>query len=101
MADVYYRVHEYHDEDGRCTLSVATYAVARRTRCGVVLTIPWVGETWVKNGGRKRWAYPTRAKAIESFRRRKQSQISWGQYHIRRAEEALRNLGLLEGETHG
>lgn len=85
---VYYRVDDTRMGD-RTVVALREYPVIRGTRCGVVLELYAGRTTWVKRGGKKRWAYPTREQAIESFRARKKRLIEICRYRIEEAEAAL------------
>ena len=85
---VYYRVDDIYLDD-RTVVVIKEYPVVRETRCGVVIGLYPGREKWVRYGGRKRWAYPTREQAIDSFRARKRRQIEICKWRIECAEEAL------------
>jgi len=64
------------------------YKVRKRTRCGA-----WIDDKFVKLTATKKWACATEADAIESFRRRKEVQIS---IYKNRLAAAKADLKLLE-----
>lgn len=85
---VYYRVDDVYMDD-RTVVEISEYPVVRETRCGVVIGLGAGQEKWVRYGGRKRWAYPTREQAIDSFRARKRRLIEICKWRIECAEELL------------
>lgn len=87
---IYYRVDSLPFPLGdRTVVMMREYPVIRETRCGVVLGLYPGREKWVRYGGLKRWAYPTREQAIDSFRARKRRQIEICKWRIEEAEQAL------------
>jgi hypothetical protein len=79
---IYYRVDSLPFPLGdRTVVMMREYPVIRETRCGLT--------KWVKRGGKKRWAYPTREQAVESFRARKKRLIEICKWRIEEAEQAL------------
>lgn len=92
MSEVYYRY------DGYEYASLETYDVLRRTARGAWINIglPFKGcekEKFILDGARKRWAYPTKEEALESFRIRKERQIRHCNDMIERANKALVKVG--------
>lgn len=93
MSEVYYRYDGY--EYAQCD----TYPVLRRTAKGVWINIglSYPGlekEKFILDGARKRWAYPTKELALESFQIRKERQIRHCNDMIERANKALVAVGL-------
>lgn len=68
-------------------LEMCWFAVRKRTKCGA-----WIGNRFVKLTATKKWACNTEADAIESFRRRKEVQIS---IYKTRLAAAKKDLSLL------
>lgn len=73
-------------DGGRLEVVLRTYRVRKVTLCGVQLDIG----RFVLSSGRKRFAWPTQAEALVSFRARKQRQLSILRAQAARVEEALR-----------
>lgn len=73
-----------------------TFYLVRETPCGWWIhhdkhydSYSFIRPVWVSKTARKRYAYPTREEALESFRRRKQRQIQILKFHLHKAESAL------------
>lgn len=89
MPEQWYRAEVELREDGS-TVWFETFPVVRRTQCGVYLRAPGhvrynptnmdpdhcSNLKWVANQGRKRFAYPNRALALESLRARKRKYVT-------------------------
>lgn len=80
-------VDEFDNPTGPAKLSVrlSKFRVERETPCGVWLDIG----RFVKTSGRKRFAWPTEAEAMESFKARKQRQLRILNAQVGRVERAL------------
>jgi len=65
-------------------LRVDSYLILRETPCGYWIEISWLKDKWVSKTGRKRYAYPTKAEALDSFiiRKERQIQITTGQLGV-------------------
>lgn len=62
--------------------------VLRHTPRGVVLDF-YGEEKFVLSTARRRWAYPTKELALDSYIQRKRKQIGWGQRTVDHANEML------------
>ncbi len=62
--------------------------VIRHTPQGVVLDF-YGEEKRVLNKARRRWAYPTKELALDSYIQRKRHQIGWGQHTVDHANAML------------
>lgn len=60
------------------------YEVVKETSCGYWIIDKWISKTW-----KKRFAYPSKLQALESFKIRKKRQIFILQHQLNRAQEAL------------
>jgi hypothetical protein len=57
-------------------IELRKYVVVRETLKGVWIDKPFFGEKFILNSARKRFAYPTKEEAWESFKRRKRRQMA-------------------------
>lgn len=104
----HYRIEETLEEDCNgifVSLYVREYVAIRETPCGryVVPKRLYCGHSsgperygkdakWVSKTSRKRLCYPTLAEALESFKRRKQRQLSHLEYRTCLAKQALQAI---------
>lgn len=71
-------------------LELREFLITARTPKGV-----WIGichgnkRKWVSNTSRKRYAYPTKAEAIEAFKHRKLAFVRHAEAQLKRAKEDL------------
>lgn len=89
-----YRYDSYPRYDDTVEVAFETFYAVKRTRKGV-----WVqaygytknpqGHKFVLLSGTKRFAYPTKAEALESFIARKKRQIEYLNQHLANARMAL------------
>jgi len=99
----FYRYEDLHYTDGVRIQEVVLYLI-RETPCGYWISPNYhykeadEGEWWMAFSERKRWvskttrkryAYPTKAEAMASFKARKRRQIDILEYRLRGAQEAL------------
>ncbi len=75
--------------------SVMEYKAVKETPCGYWLYLGWsMNDRWVSKKSRRRYAYPTKKEALESYIIRKEHQIAHCESTIRAAkwflEEALK-----------
>jgi hypothetical protein len=87
--NVLYRVVDSLQSTGegypsRVGVSIHSFEIEKETPCGY-----WIGSRWVSKTSKKRFAHPTKAEAIISFRKRKERQISILTAQLRQAHEAL------------
>lgn len=76
--------------DGYEYVSCSPYKVLRHTNKGVWLEMGYgIKPKFVLNNARKRFAYPTKKEALESFRMRKLRQIEYCQNMVTRCHKAL------------
>lgn len=75
--------------DGPRDLPSYQYPVVRETPCGVWLQDGF-RRRWVSKTARKRFAYPTREEARESYRIRKRRHVEHLETQLRRARELLK-----------
>lgn len=84
----------YRYEDVRTNAGVdirlRKYPVVRNTPCGVWIKLGLGEEKFVRSDTRKKFACPTRTKALESFKHRKRVQANILKQQLRRAEGALK-----------
>ena len=83
-----YRCDMSAHEGGHVSVSLHGYTVSKKTACGYWVDI-YGQKKWVCASAKKRFAYPTKAEAIASFRARKRRQIAILTAQIRDAEAAL------------
>ena len=86
----------YYRYDGYKNACCYAFKVIRKTHCGV-----WIStgsyhqpERFILNDARRRWAYPTKEDALNSFRIRKERQIMHLNASIEKANQALLAVGL-------
>ena len=84
--------YEGRASPGRLEVRLSHFKVIKATPCGVQLDIG----RFVKTSGRKRFAWPTKAEALESFKARKQRQLGILRAQASRAERALAMAASLE-----
>ncbi len=66
------------------------YTVIKETECGWWFMIPYSSKKkWVSKSGRKRFAYPTRELALNSYIIRKRRQIAHGEWTVKKAKRFL------------
>lgn len=87
-AVLYRYVDEVDDEGGRVTIHLVAHPVIKKTPKGVRLA----NGKFVLLEGRKRYAYPSRADALTSYRQRKRFQLRWAATHEATAKAALELL---------
>lgn len=71
--------------EGTLKVELRTYRIRKTTPCGAWLDIG----RFVKNSGRKRFAWPTEAEALASFMARKQRQLGILKAQVSRVERAM------------
>lgn len=95
-----YRAYGYAswDTGGRMTgyVTFDTFPVRRRTPKGVWITDHIYRDRFVLLSGVKRYAYPTKEEALESFRRRKQRELLLLKNRIERVSFQLERADDLE-----
>jgi pyruvate/2-oxoacid:ferredoxin oxidoreductase beta subunit len=100
----FYRYTDSHDANDITYLDLSVYYLLRETPCGYWIFPRWANsdktkekyKKWVPKKSKKRFAYPTKKEAINNFKRRKEMQIWWAEYNIRRARSALSKVEFLE-----
>lgn len=91
VSSTYYRLDHTVDYYNRVHLAWYTFTVLRTTAKGVWISTPHMnrlGRKFILNDARKRYAYPTKELALESFIARKARQISILQSQLDRAQDA-------------
>lgn len=88
----YYRYYDKDYTEGRY-ISYTEYFVVRRTPKGVWISLGYENNKFVKDGARRRYAYPTKAEALESYRIRKRKQIA---HNARQHDHAVECLAAAE-----
>ena len=85
---LYFRYEGYEYAD------IEAFRIVKRTECGVWIHLGYgVKDKFILNGARKRYAYPTKADALESYRIRKLRQIEHCREGERRAIQGLNQVG--------
>lgn len=84
-----YRYQELRLGEGRVSLSLYRFPIRKLTPCGAQVDV-WGVRRFVRLDARKRYACPTEAEALESFRARKRRQIGILKQQLAEAETALR-----------
>jgi hypothetical protein len=85
---LFYRFSDLATENLDVLIFEHQFELIKETKCGY-----WIGDSlgkhWVSKTSKKRFAYPTRKEAIESFIARKKQQIRYMKIKAKRAEVAL------------
>lgn len=74
IGDILFRCEGNRYSDGDCYLAFYDYAIVKETPCGVWIDL-FGKKKFVLSGTRKRYAYPTKKEALESFIKRKSRQV--------------------------
>jgi len=83
----------YFRVDGYALAYVASYKILRRTPKGCWIEVGYKQEKFILDDARRRWAYPTKELAKNSYRIRKQRQIRHCNNMIEAANEGLVKMG--------
>ena len=84
----------YYRYDGYEWAECSSYRVIKTTDKGVWISLGYmIKDKFILNGARKRWAYPTKELALNSFRMRKLRQIEHCRHTEERAKKALDKTG--------
>lgn len=80
---VLYRADGGSASNGNHYIRIFGYDVTEETNCGYWISSGWNAKKWkwVSKTSRRRFAYPTKEEAVESFFLRQQHRIGWGLYH--------------------
>jgi hypothetical protein len=88
----FYRYEDINTYDGPRIVE-KTYNLVKETTHGYWINNIFLffgeGKRWVSKTSRKRFAYPTKNEALQSFIARKTRQITILQYNLKRAQESL------------
>jgi hypothetical protein len=84
-----YRYQESRTGETRLHLYLYRFPIVKVTPCGVQISV-WGSRRFVLASARKRYACPTEAEALESYRARKRRQIGILRHRLAEAEAALR-----------
>lgn len=94
MTEFYYRYYDWSYDETRVMIDFEKFRVVKRTPKGA-----WVEELYyphkkrfILDGARRRYAYPTKELAADSYRIRKEWQVVHAERTIRRAENVLEQL---------
>lgn len=95
VGDTYYRYEDgmYYENYGReyhTRPDLLRYRVVKVTPCGVWLVGELLDKHFVLNGARKRFAYPTKELAEESYLIRKQHHVQHCEFRLRKAKHFLK-----------
>jgi hypothetical protein len=83
----------YFRVDGYGNAYAQAFEILRKTPKGCWIKTGYQTEKFVLDGARRRWAYPTRALALDSYRIRKERQIRHCNDMITAANEGLVTMG--------
>lgn len=81
--------NHYYRYDGYKNAACYAYQILSRTPRGVWVKVNMSDKKFILDGARRRWAYPTIAEALNSFKIRKQRQIMHANASIDNALSAL------------
>jgi hypothetical protein len=84
-----YRYQETRYSESRLSLALYRFPIRKLTPCGVQIEV-WGHRRFVRLDARKRYACPTEAEALESYRSRKRRQIGILKHRLAEAEAALK-----------
>lgn len=97
----FYRYYERNNYDEGVKVWEKIFYLVKETPCGYwisenkdyykkdVIHYLWDEPRWISKTSRKRYAYPTRKEAIESFKMRKKRQLEIVNYQTKRTKDAL------------
>jgi len=91
MTDSFYRYIDTPTEDGHVFVQLAVFPVTKKTAKGAWIESP-LGRRFVLDAGRRKYAYPTRELALDSYRLRKEWQIHHCKQGILRAMRILSEI---------
>jgi hypothetical protein len=83
----------YFRIDGYGNAYISAYEILRKTPKGCWIKIGYQTEKFILDGARRRWAYPTKELALDSYRIRKERQIRHCNDMIQAANEGLIKMG--------
>ena len=88
----FYRAEGVNYENGGSQIVIYEYSLYSETPKGYWISY-WPDKKtkwkWISKTSRKRFAYPTKAEALESFRQRQVRRIAWGKCHAKEGEKFL------------
>lgn len=84
-----YRCDAVFYDGGSVEIHLQSFRVIKPTKCGYWISLGCSYQKWVSATGRKRYAHPTKAEAIQSFRARKLRQINILSAQLFNARRAL------------
>jgi hypothetical protein len=83
----------YFRIDGYGNAYIAAYEIVRKTAKGCWISTGYQTEKFILDGARRRWAYPTKELALDSYRIRKERQIRHCNDMVQAANEGLTTMG--------
>jgi hypothetical protein len=84
------KLYRYDDDHlGAHQIILSEFNVRRHTPKGVWISSGWFGEKWVSLSGRKRYAYPTKEAAMDSFKIRKNKQLGHLERQLQRVKVTI------------
>lgn len=101
---VWYRVVDvtWYEDNGEVDrqIIVREFSVIRETEKSVLLDVgKYKKPKWVLKDARKRFAYPTKALALNSYRVRKRWQVTWLESQLENAKLFRITAAIIEGLT--
>jgi hypothetical protein len=84
----------YYRYDGYKNARCESYRVMKKTLRGVWIYLGYQDKKFILNHARRRWAYPDKEDALNSFKIRKERQIMHSNDSIEKANQALLAVGL-------
>ena len=74
-------------------VTLLTFPLLKETKCGYWIDVPYsqknLGRKWILKVSRKRWAYPTKERAMVNFIKRTQKRRGYASWETRSCEIAL------------
>lgn len=99
MSETWYRYYDIQSSS-EAEPELEEYRVLRHTEKGVWIN-HWEGEKFILNNARRRFAYPTKELALDSYIRRKEKQVLHAKNLLAHAEAMLYQAQLLQrGEKY-
>ena len=99
-----YRYRDVQYADGLLVIHLETYETIKETPCGYWVlpesAVGYIGllyrKKWVSKTSRKRFAYPTKAEALNSLKARRERQIVYAKSSLNHAQKVLAQIECME-----
>ena len=91
--------HNFGDILADYGVDFVEYKIQKHTDKGFWIDLYWNKKRWVSNSGRKRFAYPTKELALESFIKRTTKALTYSKANVKKAEGFLKAAKKLSNES--